>query len=292
MRYKLLVFSVWMELIFPMRCAAADVAASTSTLVVSVSTFNVTASSVPVPTTVWRSVTNTAFESGEDFFFVISWGVITGGYSSLSVHGIETVQGRPAYHLVEDANSAGVVDTFYHVHDRNDAWLDTQALVTVRYEKRVREGKYRVEETGLLDQLQHRYAVHSNRIDKNTYEDKQGYLTPDVLDALGSLYYVRTLPMVVGQSYTMDVFSGEKVYPLVVKIKKREIVKVPAGKFDCFVVEPLLREPGIFVSKGKKLEVWLTADDRHMPVRMRTELLIGHVSAALVSYHKVSPPRP
>jgi anti-sigma-K factor RskA len=86
----------------------------------------------------------------------------------------------------------------------------------------------------------------------------------------------------VGQTYTVDVLSGEKVWPLVVKIEKRESVHVPAGRFDCFRVEPLLREPGIFVSKGKKLEVWLTADERHLPVRMRSEVLIGHVSAELM----------
>ena len=244
----------------------------TSTAAVASSTFS------------WRSVINNAFEPGEKYNFVVSWGVITGGRSSLAIQGIETIDGRPAYHIVSEAASGGILDTFYHVDDRNEAWLDVQSLLTVRYEKHIHEGKYRIEETGQLDQERHLYAVHAYRIDKNTYEYKQGNLSPDILDVLGSFYYVRTLPMAVGQSYTIDVFSGEKVWPLVVKIKKREKVKVPAGKFDCFLVQPLLREPGIFVTKGKKLEVWMTADARHMPVRMRSEVLVGHISAELVSY--------
>jgi hypothetical protein len=80
----------------------------------------------------------------------------------------------------------------------------------------------------------------------------------------------------------MDVLSGDKVYPLEVKVKKRERIKVPAGKFDTILVEPLLRAPGIFVAKGKKLEVWLTDDPRRLPVRLRTEVFIGHVSAELL----------
>jgi hypothetical protein len=230
----------------------------------------------------WRTVANTAFGPGEHLAFEIKWGVITGGYASLAVDGIEWIDGRPAYHLVSEARSAGIVNTFYKVRDRNDAWLDQQALVSVRYEKRIREGKYRIEETADLDQVAHRYVVDSYRIDKDRQETKEGQIPPHVLDVFGSLYYVRTLPLAVGASYTMDVFSNGKVFPLVVKVLKREKVKVPAGKYDCFRVQPILREPGIFVSKGRKLEVWLTADERRMPVRMRSEVFIGHVAADLI----------
>src|ERR1019366_7249426 len=121
------------------------------------------------------------------------------------------------------------------------------------------------------------------RHDKNNArEEKRGPIPQNVLDVLSSLYYVRSLPLEVGKSFTIDVHSGEKTWPLIVNVKKREKVKVKAGKFMCYRVEPVLREPGIFISKGKKLEVWLTADDRHMPVLMRSEVFIGHVSAELV----------
>lgn len=269
---------------------------SPSTFTIAISSYMTVSSNptVNISTEVWRTVPNTAFHREEDFFYLVRWGLITGGYSTLSVRGIDVVGSRPAYHLVSDAHSSGLVDTFYKVHDRNDVWLDLESLTTVRYEKHVREGHYRIEETVTLDQIRHRFHIHSYRIDKDRYEDKDGDLPPSVLDVLGSLYYVRTLPMVLGESYSMDVFSGEKVWPLLVSVKKREHVKVPAGKFDCFRVEPLLREAGIFVSKGKKLEVWLTADERRMPVQMRSEIFIGHVSAELVSYHilPISSPAP
>jgi hypothetical protein len=247
-----------------------------------------TSSNVAVSSDVWRQVPNTAFQAGEDLFFVIRWGVLTGGHSTLAVHGIDRINDRPAYHIVEDTHSSGFVDTFYPVHDRNDAWLDTESMTTLHYEKRIREGRYRIEQIVQLDQVNHRYRVDSHRFDKGTTEFMEGDLTPNVLDVLGSLYYVRTLPLEVGQTYSIDVYDGGKVWPLVVNIKKRVKVSVPAGKFDCFIVEPLLREPGIFVSKGKKLEVWLTADKYHMPVLMRSEIIIGHVSAELVSYHRLN----
>jgi hypothetical protein len=261
---------------------------TSSAPVVSISTFN--AETAP-STFTWRSEPNTAFGLGEDFHYVVKWGILVAGSSSLSIPEMIDVDQRPTYHIISEAHSGGVAGAFFKVEDHNDVWLDQGALITVRYEKRIHEGKYQIEETSLLDQPRRRWKTRSYRLDKNTYEEKEGDLPPNALDSFGSLYYVRTLPLEVGQTYTIDVHSGDKVYPLTVNVLKREKVKVPAGKFDCLLVEPFLRGPGIFISKGKKLQVWLTADERRIPVRMRSEIIIGHVSAELIDY-QVGPQTP
>jgi hypothetical protein len=240
-------------------------------------------SSAPLASTfTWRTFAHPALPQKEDLSFVVKWGLVTAGYSNLSIDGISMEHGRPAYHIVSEATSGGMVSAFYRVKDHNEAWLDQESIVSLRYEKRIVEGKYQIEETTLIDQPHRHFHLQSFRFDKNLYEQKEGDLPPDTLDVLGSLYYVRLLPLEVGKTYVMDVLSGDKVYPLEVRVTKREKIKVPAGTFDAFRVEPLLRAPGIFIAKGKKLEVWLTADERHVPVRMRSEVFIGHVSAELL----------
>ncbi len=220
----------------------------------------------------------------EELSFVLRWGIVTGGHATLSIQGIEMYQGKPAYHLTSYAHSTGVVDTLYQVEDHSDAWVDTGTLVTFRYQKIVKEGKYHLQEGADFDPASGHFYQQSYRFDKKRCELREGPLPPDTRDVFGSLYYLRTLPMEVGQTYTINVLSGDKLWPMVVKVKKREKVKVRAGKFDCFLVEPALKQPGIFVAKGKKVEVWLTADDRRMPVRMRSEVAIGHVAAELERY--------
>lgn len=270
-------------------CHAVEVSSFTS---VENSTASVAVSSMPAESqpAVWRHSPNTVFGPGEDFKYVIKWGVVVAGRSNLSVQSLEMLADRPVLHIVSEARSSAVVNPFYKVQDRNEAWIDQHALITLRYSKQIREGKFRIEESSELDQIRHRWKTKSYRIDKDRHEEKEGELPPNVLDAFGSLYYVRTLPLEVGLSYTIDVFSGSKVLPLVINVKKREKVSVPAGKFDCFLVEPLLREPGIFISKGKKLEVWITADERRIPVRMRSEVFIGHVAAELTNFTMGTPP--
>jgi hypothetical protein len=222
------------------------------------------------------------YGQGENLDYVIRWGAITGGYSQLAIQGVDLIGAHPVYHIVSQAHSTGLVDKFYRVNDRNESWISMDTPYSLRYQKQIQEGKYRVQEVVDLDQDTHQFHEHEDRLDKNSHDQKDGPIPPNVLDILGSLYYVRTLPLAVGASYTIDVHSGDKTWPLMVKVLKRERIKVKAGKFDCFKVQPLLREPGVFVSKGKKLEVWLTADARRIPVLMRSEIFIGHVSAELV----------
>ena len=68
-------------------------------------------------------------------------------------------------------------------------------------------------------------------------------------------------------------------WPLVVRVVRRQKITVPAGTFNTVLVEPALRKEGLFIQKGKKLEIWLTDDERHMPVFMRVEVFFGHISA-------------
>ncbi|MBI4667829.1 MAG: DUF3108 domain-containing protein [Elusimicrobia bacterium] len=56
---------------------------------------------------------------------------------------------------------------------------------------------------------------------------------------------------------------------------------MPAGEFHCLVVEPSLRGEGIFIQKGKSMQIWLTDDSRKIPVLVKAEVFIGSVRAEL-----------
>jgi len=74
--------------------------------------------------------------------------------------------------------------------------------------------------------------------------------------------------------------DNEKSYDMVVKVLRRERVEVPAGKFDCVLVEPVLKSEGIFKAKGQML-VWLSDDERRIPVQVKSKVPIGSISVSL-----------
>ncbi len=231
------------------------------------------ADELPPDSTIILAPSHVGFGAGEKLVFSVQYGLITAGEATLEVRNVATIRGRPAYRIVSDARTNEFFSKFYEVRDRYESFVDTTELYSLHYEKHVREGKFKRDESVEFDQIGH----------KAIYKDKTVPIPPMAQDVLSALYYVRTLPLEVGQSIAIANHIDGKNYPLVVKVHRRERVKVDAGEFDCLVVEPILRGPGVFTQKGR-LTVWLTDDEVRMPVLMKSKVVIGHVAAILKSY--------
>jgi Protein of unknown function (DUF3108) len=219
------------------------------------------------------SPAHVGFGAGEKLVFNVQYGLITAGEATLEIRNIAVINDRPCYRIVSDARTNDFFSKFYQVRDRYESYMDTTELYSLRYEKHLREGKFKRDEGVDFDQVGHR-AI---------YKDKVVPIPPRSQDVLSAMYYVRTLPLEVGQSISIANHTDGKNYPLVVKVLAREHVKVDAGEFDCFVVEPILRGPGVFTQQGR-LTVWLTDDEYRIPVLMQSKVAIGHVAAILKSY--------
>ena len=215
------------------------------------------------------------FAAGEKMVFSVQYGLVNAGEATLEVRNLAALNGRPCYRIVSDARTNDFFSKFFEVRDRYESYMDTTNLYSLRYEKHVREGKFKSDDVVDFDQNAHR-AI---------YKNKKVPIPPRTQDVLSAMYYVRTLPLEVGQSISIANHTDGKNYPLVVKVLGRERVKVDAGEFNCIVVEPILRGPGVFSQKGR-LTVWLTDDRRRMPVLMKSKVVIGHVAAILKSYEE------
>ncbi len=170
------------------------------------------------------------------------------------------------------------------MRDVNYSWLDAETFYSLGYTQSLREGNYKRDEWITFDYDTNTYYGEIQK--KGDPREISGVLTGPVLDMLTSLYYVRSQPLHVGQDVILDIVNREEKYPMVVKVLGKETVKTQAGKFKCIVVEPQFRGEGIFVAKGKSLKVWLTDDKYKMPVKMKTEVFIGSVSAELLEYKR------
>lgn len=229
----------------------------------------------------WRAEPQTAFAPGEVIRYVIKYGILPSGVATLEVRSTDTVHGRPAYHLVSEARTNKTIDAFFKVRDKNESWMDVQSLSSLRFRQNMREGGYMREVETDYDHPARRYTYRKRRKGKESVVE--GAMPPFVQDVLSSLYYVRTRPLVVGQTYTLDANSGAVNWPLRVHVKRRERIRVPAGEFMCFRLDPILAGEGIFQAKGKLL-VWITDDERRIPVLLRSKVAVGAFDAEMREY--------
>lgn len=220
-----------------------------------------------------RYVENVAFGLNEKLTFDINYGFINAGGASMEVAGLIEYGNRPCYQVVTHAYSNSFFSTFYRVEDRVESIIDALGIFSWRFEKNLREGNYRADRQYTFDQ-----RLNLVYYGKDTIE-----VAPYVQDALSALYYVRTQELKIGETIFIENFTDGKKYPLEVRVLRKETVKVPAGSFDCIVVEPLLQSAGVFKHEGR-LTVWLTDDRLKMPVLMKSKVLIGSISAELREY--------
>ncbi|NOT34232.1 MAG: DUF3108 domain-containing protein [Candidatus Eisenbacteria bacterium] len=214
----------------------------------------------------------TPFRVGESLKFSVQYGFIKAGTAWLEVPSIRDQAGRPAFQLVARAESNGFFSRFYKVRNRIESVWDSTGHFSYRYSEQRREGGHRASNAIAFD-----YAKQ-----QAVYQDGQTFpIPPEVQDALSSFYYTRTQPLPLGGSLFFDYHASRKSVPMEVRVIGRERVKTPAGEFDCIAIEPLLKAGGIFKNKGR-LVIWITDDERRMPVLMRSKVTVGSISVVLV----------
>lgn len=216
------------------------------------------------------------YGEGERLVFAIQYGLIYAGDATLEIRNIAVIDSTPAYHIISTARTNKAFDIVFKVRDRVESFMDYENLFSLRFEKHLREGKFKRDEEVRFDQKRH--LAH--------YEGKELPIPPNTQDFLSALYYVRTLSIGVGQAIAMANHTGGKNYPIYVKVLGKERITVPAGTFDCIVVEPVLQTSSIFEHKGK-LTIWLTDDSLKLPVLMRSKVVIGAFEAVLKEYRTI-----
>jgi len=222
-----------------------------------------------------RVVTNRAFGVGERLEFSVGYGMIKAGTAVMEIPEIVKFAGKKCYHIISTAQSNKFFSVFFKVDDKVESLMDVHELYSLRFDKYLREGKFKADISTLFDQENHLAIYHNSQ---DTFS-----VPAYVQDVLSAFYFVRTQDLKVGQSIFVDNHADKKNYPLEVKVLRKEKVKVPAGSFDCVVVEPILRASGIFQQKGS-LTVWLTDDEIKMPVLMKSKVVIGSISTELTNY--------
>ena len=92
-----------------------------------------------------RRIHNSAFQVGEYLTFDIVYGIIKAGTATMSIPDTQWVNERPCYHIVTTAESSPFFSTFYRVEETLESLIDTEGIFPWRFEKHLREGKYRAD---------------------------------------------------------------------------------------------------------------------------------------------------
>ena len=223
---------------------------------------------------------NHPFQPGEKMHFVLKYGAISAGEATLEVHDMVEVQGVEAYHFVMTARSNSFIDIFFKVRDRINSFADASMNHSLYYKKDQKEGKTR----------------RNIKVDFDWKENKSTYVNfdtepkiinqiPGTFDPLAIFYYSRLLDFQKVSDFEHPVTDGEKSMMGILRVIGKEIITVPAGTYETFVLEPDLQQvEGVFSKKQRtKTKLWVTNDGRRLLVQMKSKAMVGSFVAELVT---------
>ena len=220
------------------------------------------------------------FSVGEKLTFILKWGFIPAGEAVLEVLPPKKINGENANHFVLTARSNSFVDPFYKVRDRIESFTDTGMTRSLHYIKKQREGSTDkdIVVTFDWDEMTAQYSNYGELIDPIP-------LLPGTFDPLGALFYTRLAAGANVDEVSRPVTDGKKNVIGRARVVKREKINVPAGTFDTYKLEPVMKDVGgVFrKSKNAKLHVWVTADSRRMLIKVKSKVIVGSFVGELVS---------
>jgi len=228
-----------------------------------------------------------SFQSGEKLTFQLRWEFIPAGKATLMVEPITEIDGQPAFHFVMTARTNSFLDHIYKVRDRIDSYTDTEMTCSLFFNKNQREGRHR-RKVDITFDWENSRACYSREGKEDSFLD----LLPGTFDPLGIFYFIRSLDLDDISTIERPVSDGKKCVVGIANIIKRETITVPAGTFDTLLIEPNLKDVGGVFEKSKDSNIflWITADSRHIPVKIKSKVVVGSFVGELTEIQLPDPP--
>ncbi len=199
------------------------------------------------------------FAVGEQLDYAVAVGGAKVGTGKMQLLGIEDVRGEDTYHARFTVEGGFLM---FKVNDVLESWFDTETLSSRRFIQNIHEVSYKKQR--YYDIYPERGVLHQKGYDEMPTVEKP-------LDDASFLYFVRTVPLEVGKTYTFNRYFRPDRNPVVVKVLRKESIEVPAGKFNTIVIQPVIKSQGIF-AEGGEAQMWLSDDDRRMMVQFKAKV--------------------
>ncbi|MGH7814806.1 MAG: DUF3108 domain-containing protein [Candidatus Binataceae bacterium] len=111
------------------------------------------------------------------------------------------------------------------------------------------------------------------------------FISADPWGPLSGAMMALTQPLAAGKSYLFDVFTGGQRYVFAFNVERREQIATPLGDFAAWRIVPqvVYMSDGKLRSEARGTTLWVSADQRHLPLRIESDAFIGTVRADLIS---------
>lgn len=220
------------------------------------------------------------FSPGEEIQYDVKWQMYRAGQAVIRVLPFTENQGESAWHFELEARSNSFIDKLFKVRDRLEGFVAKDFSGSSGYAY-----------TGLgkkKKQIRVNFTQNPNRAQYSNFEEIREpiEIPAHCFDPLSSFYKMRILPLEPGQVLSFAVTDGKKSFLQKGEVVARERLTLTSGTWDTLVVVPYVTHfSGVFTkSKDPRVRVWITDDERRIPVRIKVKVFFGSIYLDLNTY--------
>ena len=197
--------------------------------------------------------------------YSVEWHLLNAGTATVTIK-----RNSASAHLRSTADTSGVVNKIFRVHDIFDAEVDPRTFCTQQISKHSEEGARQIERRVHFDYHSARSHMQEDNLKTGTQRQADFDIPPCVTDVVSGFFYTASLTLAPGSSQTFPVNDGGKTTDVKIEVEGSNRIKVPYGEFQALRVKA---EPVSGPLKGKGvLWVWFTDDARHIPLQLKSKL--------------------
>ncbi len=192
------------------------------------------------------------------------------------------MNGRQTYHLIGTGKTKGAFSLFFKVDDKFESFVDQELLIPWKFTRQTKEGGYEYDDEVKFNQFTGTYS--STR--------KNRAMPKGTQDLISSLYVARTYDISnaqPGDDFPINFLLDDSIYFSVIRYIGKEDVKLELGTFSCMRFQPLVVTGNVF-SQPYPMDIWITDDKNHIPLLIKSAVIIGSVKLELVEYKGLANP--
>jgi hypothetical protein len=198
--------------------------------------------------------------------------------------------------LVGDVTSKGLFPRIagFRFHEHVESTVDPDPFTVLRTNKLEEQGK-RVRASEAAFDHEARKVTWTERDPNQSQPPRVSALefSEPIQDILTLIYFLRTQKLEVGKSFDVPVSDSGKVFRFSVAVVERKELNTVLGRVSTVRIDPaLFGENGLVRSRGS-LSIWITEDNRRLPVKAQLKVDLGTFDIRLkrVSYPDAKSPR-
>ncbi len=240
-----------------------------------------------------------AFGDGEKLTYVVS-------YRAKLVPNLEAgevilrtsktnLDGKPVYNISGNAKVFQEFKWFYDLDDTYQTWLDARTLKPLKYQFRLREGKFRADCNYVYDWPARKVTTYYHNLKRPTGKTRVLPLRDTSFDALALFYNLRSddINKFISQNnkslYMVLEDTVRKVNFSFVGREKMTVKRLGTFNTLKFACTIMVSNEESF-EDGSQFFIWITDDKNRIPVYLESPLKVGSARVTLTKYQGLKHP--